>query len=312
MPLTIRELRRLLAPVPGLVAASVVPAASHGREVEACITPATLIEPGPVTARAVGAPEIWPGPVAFLDGTQRFEVAAYVGTSPLMLAEVAGAVRERTGRDTRTVAVERRAFAIGRREVLAALGGALAGIELVALPEDTPGHPLRDIEAARHEVDRARGEVERIVGDRYRREAPGRWLVVDGSLAESPAWALDPRMVGVSKSHSTLPFDGDDLVTYLQLPAGHRSSIFQPASRRHAPVYAWGFRLWPWAGRDLFYGLVRIEVAARRESLAAADAICRWLLAERAPISAPDGRWDRLLYGIRSVEEYLRAVRGER
>jgi len=57
---------------------------------------------------------------------------------------------------------------------------------------------------------------------------------------------------------------------------------------------------------------VRIEVAARRESLAAADAICRWLLAERAPISAPDGRWDRLLYGIRSVEEYLRAVRGER
>ncbi len=311
MPRSIRELRRLLAPVPGMVPAALVPPASHGREDEACITPATLIEPGPVTARAVGAPEAWPGPVAFLDGTQRMEVAGYFGTSPLMLAEVAAAVRERVGRDARTVATERRVFAIARPQVLGAAGAALAGVESVALPDEEPGHPLRDMDAARHEVDRARGDVERIVGDGYRKTAP-HWLVVDGSLSESTAWALDPKMVGVSKSHSTLPFDGDDLVTYLQLPAAHRSSIFQPASRRHAPVYAWGLRLWPWEGRDLLYGLVRIEVAARKESLVAADTICRWLLAERAPISAPDGRWDRLLYGIRGVEEYLGAVRGER
>ena len=311
MPLTIRELRRLLAPVPGMVPAALVPPASHGREEAACITPATLIERGPVTARAVGLPAAWPGPVAFLDGTQRIEVAGYVGTSPLVLAEVAAAVRERVGRDTRTVAIERRVLALARPHVLAAAGDALAGIETVGLPDDEPGHPLQDVDEARHAVDRARGEVERIAGDGYRRQSP-HWLVVDGSLSESPAWALDPRMVGVSKSHSTLPFTGDDLVCYLQLPAGHRSSIFQPASRRHAPVFAWGLRLWPWAGRDLLYGLVRIEVAARSESLAAADPICRWLLAERAPISAPDGRWDRLLYGIRGVEEYLRAVGGER
>lgn len=311
MPPTIRELRRLLAPVPGMVPAALVPPASHGREDEACISPATLVEPGPVTSRAVGAPEVWPGPVAFLDGTQRIEVVGYFGTSPLMVAEVAAAVRERVGRDTRTVAARRRTLAIARPQVLAAVAASLADIETVALPDDEPGHPLRDLDAARHAVDRARGEVERIVGDDYRKSSP-HWMVVDGSLAESPAWAQHPRMVGVSKSHSTLPFEGADLVTYLQLPAGHRSSIFQPASRRHAPVYAWGFRLWPWAGRDLLYGLVRIEVAARRESLAAADIISRWILAERSPISAPDGRWDRLLYGIRGVEDYLRVGRGER
>jgi len=39
-----------------------------------------------------------------------------------------------------------------------------------------------------------------------------------------------------------------------------------------------------------------------------ADRISRWLLAERAPISAPDPRWDRMLYGIRSVEEFLKAT----
>ncbi len=41
-----------------------------------------------------------------------------------------------------------------------------------------------------------------------------------------------------------------------------------------------------------------------------ADQLSRWLLAERSPLSAPDPRWDRLLYGIRAVEQYLR-VSGE-
>jgi len=311
MPVSIRELRRLVAPLPGLVPATLVPPASHGREDEACITPATLIEPGPVTARAVGTPVPWPGPVAFLDGTQRLEVIGYAGASPLVGAEVAAAVRERVGRDVRTVAVERRVLALGRRSVLAEAGPVLAGVTKVALPEEESAHPLRDLDSARHAVDRARGEVERIVGDAYRKSAP-HWLVVDGSLAESPAWALDPRMIGISKSHATLPFDGPDLVTYLHLPQGRRSSIFQPSSRRHAPVYAWGLRLWSWTGHDLFHGLVRIEAAARQESITRADTICRWLLAERAPISAPDGRWDRLIYGIHGVEQYLKAVRGER
>lgn len=309
--LSIREVRRRLVAFPGLVTAELIPAASHGREEEACIAPATLIEPGPVTGRAVGAPSTWPGPVGFLDGTQRVEVVAYAGTSPLVVAEVAAAVRERVGRDARTVQVEKRLLALGRPVVLAEAGSALAGMQQVALPDQEPAHPLRDIDAARHEVDRARVDLERRVGSAYRRGAP-HWLVVDGTLSESPGWAQDQRMVGVSKSHATLPFEGDDLVTYLQLPAGHRSPIYQPASRRQAPVYAWGLRLWPWAGRDLLYGLVRVEAAAHPNTLAMADPISRWLLAERAPISAPDGRWDRLLYGIRGVEEYLRAARGER
>jgi hypothetical protein len=116
-------------------------------------------------------------------------------------------------------------------------------------------------------------------------------------------------MLGVSKSHAALPFEGEELVTYLQLPPGHRSSVFQPASRQRAPVYAWGLRLWPWEGKDLLFGLVRIEAAPGAATLERADELSRWLLAERAPVSAPDARWDRLLYGIRGVEDYLRATR---
>jgi hypothetical protein len=115
-------------------------------------------------------------------------------------------------------------------------------------------------------------------------------------------------MLGVSKSHATLPFGGSDLETYLRLAPGHRTSVFQPSSRRFAPVYAWGLRLWPWEGRDLLFGLVRVEAAPTAESLARADEFSRWLLAERAPVSAPDARWDRLLYGIHNVEDFLAAV----
>jgi hypothetical protein len=114
-------------------------------------------------------------------------------------------------------------------------------------------------------------------------------------------------MVAVCKSHSVLPFEGTDLEQYLRLPAGYRSSVYAPITRTLAPVRAWGLRLWPWEGKDLLYGLVRVEVALANEAPERADEISRWILAERAPVSAPDRRWDRLLYGVHSVEQYLKA-----
>jgi hypothetical protein len=50
-----------------------------------------------------------------------------------------------------------------------------------------------------------------------------------------------------------------------------------------------------------------VEVASSNGSTERADAISRWIMADRAPVSAPDRRWDRLLYGISSVEQYLKA-----
>jgi len=130
---------------------------------------------------------------------------------------------------------------------------------------------------------------------------------VDGALSESPTWSVDQRILGISKSHSTLPFDGSELHRYLRLPSGHRSSIFLPESRNMAPVHAWALRLWPWEGKDLFHGLVRVEVAPANGTPEMADLLSRRLLAERAPLSTPDSRWDRLLYGVHSVEQYLRS-----
>jgi hypothetical protein len=291
----------------GIVPAVAVADAASGRADDAVIRPAQLLEDPVLRAHDVGAPEPWTEPVAFLDGTQRTTVVGYAATSPIVVAIVAAAVRERRDRHLTTVLVERRVLAVGRGAALEAAGDALDGFDRCPLGEEEAGHPIRELAAASRVVDRARGALELTVGTRYRAQDPG-WLVVDGSLSESPAWAADARMIGVAKSHATLPFDGDALERYLRLPYGHRSSVFAPASRSVAPVRSWALRLWPWEGKDLFHGLVRIETSPDNASPDMADRISRWLLCERAPVSTPDPRWDRLLYGIHSVEQYLRAT----
>jgi hypothetical protein len=292
----------------GLTPATVVPEASGGRVEEACIRPARVVEGDSLRMVSIGLVEAWPGSVAYLDGIQRSEIIAYDGSAPVLVAEIAAAVRERRDRRLHTSVKERRMVALGRPSALAAAGDALSELHAIPLPEDEPPHPLRDLVNAGHALDQARGGLEVIVGDRYRAGSDG-WLVLDGSLSVSPRWAEDPRMVAISKSHSILPFDGAELEQYLRLPCAHRSSVYAPATRSLAPVRAWGLRLWPWEGKDLLHGLIRVEVAPANGSTERANEISRWILAERAPVSAPDRRWDRLLYGIYSVEQYLKAGR---
>jgi hypothetical protein len=290
----------------GLTPASWVPEASEGRAEQATFRPVRLVEAEALGFLPVGKARPWPGPVAFLDGVQRYQIVAYAGVSPVVWAEIAAAVRERAGRRLRTMAQRGRRILVGRPDALAALRGADHGCEEAVLPDDEPPHPIRDFTLVRRTVDTERGRLEVEVGHRYRLASP-HWLIVDGSLAQSPQWAADPRMLGVMKSHASLPFTGSDLERYLRLPAGCRTTVFSPAGDEVAPVYSWAFRLWPWEGRDLFHGLIRVEAAPTEETMVQAGEICRWLLAERAPVSTPDPRWDRLLYGIHAVEEFLKA-----
>ena len=290
----------------GLTSATAVPEASSGRLEEASIRLARLTEGKTFRTIAFGPPEDWPETVAYLDGIQRSEIIGYAGSAPLFVAELAAAVRERRDRRLQTVVEARRTVVLARPAALAAAGDALGSVEAVPLPDGDPAHPLRDLQNAGEALDQERAALEIVVGGRYRARSDG-WLVVDGTLSVSPQWAQDPRMVSISKSHSILPFDGADLEQYLRLPCGHRSSMFAPATRNLAPVRSWGLRLWPWDRKDLLYGLVRVEVAPSNGSADRADAISRWIMADRAPVSAPDRRWDRLLYGMYSVEQYLKA-----
>lgn len=305
MPFT--DVRRALAGA-GFTVANARPAGTHGRSEDPVTRPADLVEDVTVRQIPVGPATPCPEPMAFLDGIQRHQVVAYPDTDPVVAATVAAAVRQRHGRQLTTAAHLVEHLLIGRPAALAAMEGLLPGYRRVALDDDQPSHLVLDLDLAMAKVDQARSALEVAVGHEYRTQSDG-WLVVDGSLAGRSAWASDPRMLGVSKSHSIMHFVGDDLRSYLRLPHGCRSSVFRPASRG-AAVHAWGLRLWPFEGRDLLYGLVRVEAAATEQTLSRVDELSRWLLAERAPISSRDARWDRLLYGIHNVEEFLRASLG--
>ena len=94
----------------------------------------------------------------------------------------------------------------------------------------------------------------------------------------------------------------------MKLWSGRLEAASHPALEAINKSIGFDLRLWPWEGKDLLHGLVRIEVARSDEAVGRASEISGWILAERVPLSRPDQRWDRLLYGIAGVERHLRST----
>lgn len=161
-----------------------------------------------------------PEPIAFLDGTQRYEVVSYVGTSPVVAALIGAAVRLRVDGQFRTVAHDGGRLLIGAPNALAAFADRLPDFGRVELDLDGPVHPLEELEKAHRAVDDYRSALEWRVAAQFRRDDPS-WLVVDGVLPHFDRLGSDPRVIGVSKSHATLPFDDPETShLYLSLPQG--------------------------------------------------------------------------------------------
>jgi hypothetical protein len=265
---------------------------------------------------------------AFLDGTQHSHVLRYEEGLPIVFGTVAAVVRVRRNRRMVTWArgpvVERRVYApchylppavCIELEALDA-----AGVPVVDTTEpDEHGerpsaHPLSLLERAVHFVQADRERVEQRLGELWCQtaEAP---LFIDGGVSASDRIATSTCTVGVIKSHRTLYVDGADVRTVLGLKRGQRSSVFRIAAMRRTPVASWYLRLRDPAGHDPMWGLVRIEAAERADTVERADdltrranRISRWVLAETSPLALPDARWDKMAYGIRDCEEYLKAI----
>ena len=283
---------------------------------------ATVVEGTSLRARRI-TDEPAPGFVAFLDGTQQSRVVSYAQGMPIVHGTVAAVVRERRNRRMCTWqhAVEHHVYApLGRLD-----GGIAAGLE-AAFPggvvdtsaphprREPPGaHPFALLERAVHLVQEDRERLEATLAARWCTANAG-MLFIDGGISGSEAVAQSGCVVGVIKSHRTLYAEGDALGTVLALPRGWRSSVFRITSARRTAVASWYLRLRDTAGRDPLWGLVRVEIAApdRAASPEAvvrrADEVSRWILAEVSPLSLPDARWDKMVYGVRDCEEFLRAV----
>ncbi len=273
---------------------------------------ADLVEGNELQTHPIPEPQI-PNPVSFLNGIERWSVVAYDGVAQIVTAYVAAAVCRRDDRGVLHATLERsRAFAIapvGR--VSPALRALLEQVAPDIEPVDDAlvGQPARYLEQVESTVRRARAHLERELAEAATAAlGADEWLVLDGRLSRSPAVARHPRALGVIKSHGAQFLEGRGLERALTLPAGYRTSVFAVrGGHTRTEVYSWYLRLWPWEGNDLLYGLLRVEARADRETVTRASAVSGWLWAERAPLATPATRWDRLLYPLHLVEEYLKA-----
>ena len=279
---------------------------------------ASIIEGHELRARRIVDPPVV-GFAAFLDGTQETQVSRYLaGGIPIVVGTVGAVIRDRRNQRMFTWRhlVERRVYA-PRAHLSADAWRRLAA--LTPPPVDTTdgkadeplAHPLALREAAVHRVQEDRQRAEQSLAEEWcRRET--RALLIDGGISGTDAVARAVCAVGVVKSHRTLYAQGEALTTILSLARAHRSSVFRVTSPKRTNVASWYLRLRDPRGHEPMWGLVRVEVAEPEgdaDVAARADLVSRWILAEAAPLSLPDARWDKMVYGVRDCEVFLRATR---
>lgn len=263
----------------------------------------------------VGEPE--PGRIRyFCDGIQRLCGPVYLDSPvPILYGYTAAAIRKR-GDDRRMhadsdghVADESLYFPQRMSEHK---GLATSGISTVDTcdAEEEEIHPLKLLEIAKKKVSGRRERLESALVGKWLRDRGDShdWLLLDGSISGDYDGTKPGNLIGVIKSHQTQYFDWDDQRKILALRMGERSGVFIPGGRKRPEVYSWYLRLHPNEGKDIYWGLVRVEAAKCERTLQMADEISRWLMAERCPVSLPDSRWDRMLYPIYDCEQYLKSL----
>jgi hypothetical protein len=284
---------------------------------------ATIIEGRELRARRVfGPPAV--GFAAFLDGTQQSRVVRYLaGGVPIVHGTVAAVIRDRRNQRLFTWRhlIEHRLY-VSRAHVSATTWNRLAetGVDVcdtaeAAEPDSADAaseHPYALREAAIHRVQKDREKAEQSLALEWcsRENRP---LFIDGGISAAEPVARAAFAIGVVKSHRTLYASGDALVAVLALGYAERSSVFLVTSPKRASVASWYLRIRDPRGHDPMWGLVRVEAAHPMgggdvEVGRRADEVSRWILAEVSPVALPDGRWDKMVYGVRDCEEFLRAV----
>lgn len=312
-----RAVRRLI-PGAAIVEHAVPLGEQHGAYGEPPqLREARVVEGGSLRAiRVVGAPEV--KFAAFLDGVQRVRLMSHWQGIPIIAGVVAAVVRVRVQRRTITWGHSppsvRRALYMPFRYLPASAMSDVDGFALVdTAAADESGrfpsrHPAALHACALERVREDRARLERELAEAWcaRESAP---IYMDGGISGSARVASAACAVGVVKSHQTIFADGDALGVVLTLERGWRSSVFSIEPRSRSAVASWYLRMHEPAGHDATFGLVRVEVARDCADLAArANEVSRWILAEAAPLALPDRRWDRMAYGIRDCEEFLRAI----
>ena len=286
-----------------------------------------VIESTTVRAHRIADPPV-AGFEAFLDGAQESRVVHYCDGIPIVFGRVAAVVRQRV---LRRMITWKRPETRSRLYVPRGLVPASLWTRIVVRgfdPVDTTdadvtessdwpevdAHPFAIAQRALDAVKRERESAERKLAEDWVtiRSEP---VFIDGSIATSDRVSVAPNAVGVIKSHRTLYVSGPAMRVVQSLPLNHRSSVLRVVAYHRTAVASWYLRIRDCAGRDPMWGLLRVETAMPDRSASPqqvadhANLVSRWILAEMMPLSLPDSRWDKMVYGIHDCEEFLKALR---
>ncbi len=256
---------------------------------------------------------------AFLDGAQKVRLIARHEGVPLVLGITSAVVRVRVNRRLTTWGhqppnVEFKLYLpLKYLPPLADLPLGESGLTVVDTSRadangDHPSpHPQVLLDRAIRAIDQQREALEDQMAEAWcsRGEAP---LFVDGGISRSAVVASSGCAVGIIKSHRTLYVQDEALKIVLNLGVNERSSVFKVSPRARNSVLSWYLRQRSADGHDPLWGLVRVEMSECDNPPDRADEISRWILAEKSPLALPDGRWDKMSYGVRDCEEFLRAI----
>jgi hypothetical protein len=306
-----------------------------GPSLETTVTPpepprvvdSDVIESTTVRAHRIDEPPTV-GFSAFLDGAQESRIVHYADGVPIVFGRASAVVRQRLLRRLVTWKrpVIRSRLYVPRALVSPAVWARAveSSFEVVDTTEQRDGqmgapaspndaHPFAVAQRALDAVKRDREATERQLAEDWC-ATQSETLFVDGSIATSDRVSRSRLAVGVIKSHRTLYVTGPAMRVVQTLRENHRSSVLKVEAYHRTSVASWYLRVRDCAGRDPMWGLLRVEtalpdVAESPQAIAArANLISRWILAEGTPLSLPDGRWDKMVYGIRDCEEFLRAL----
>lgn len=245
----------------------------------------------------------------FLDGAQRSWRVAYHGLLPVSISHTSAALLQRVDRvvqsPTETSYDGSLEAFVPSQTPLGEVLGTLMHVRGV----DTAGEdePAAVSDAIRVAIETRREERELCLLPAWTEGA----LLIDGGIGKAlralPRGAVT---VGLVKSHQRRYFASPvRTLDVLNMKAGQRTSVFRRTSnpKQGSEAFSFYLRLHERPHEGPMYGIARIEIPPTEAFLARVDEIAGWLLAERAPLSLPDPRSDRLLYPIHMVEAHLKA-----
>lgn len=246
----------------------------------------------------------------FLDGAERRWRAGYYGMHPILLAHTSAALLKREGRKMEAPTPNRYfgAELVAYSPEPCARQVHDAGLKVRVVPVEEGDTPALIEQKAKEWIQRERENHEVALAKGFENEG---WLLIDGGIGRGLEANRDlKQVVGIVKTHTRQYFSKPDSVSkVLGMRAGQRTSLFKRKhdSKQGAEVLSCYMKLRESERYGPLFGLVRVEIPeldALRERI---DEICGWLMVERAPLSMPDPRYDRLLYPIRLVEAHLKA-----